>query len=88
MSWEQEPDAASPSKADVDYMQLCMEQLYELDHAELRRLAWEALLIADGPDRVRDLPCRDTIFLVMTHHNEYNVGFEILSTHDQGGWTV
>lgn len=26
------------------------EQLYDLDRAELRRLAWEALLISDGPD--------------------------------------
>ena len=24
--------------------------LYDLQHEELRRLAWEALLIADGPD--------------------------------------
>jgi hypothetical protein len=29
-----------------------IEQLYDLDRAELRRVAWEALLIADGPDHI------------------------------------
>lgn len=28
------------------------ESLYDLDRVELRRLAWEALLISDGPDRI------------------------------------
>jgi hypothetical protein len=28
------------------------ERLYDLDRAELRRLAWEALLIADGPAHI------------------------------------
>lgn len=27
-----------------------LEHLYDLDRYELRRLAWEALLISDGPD--------------------------------------
>lgn len=30
-----------------------LEHLYDLDRTELRRLALEALLISDGPDRVK-----------------------------------
>jgi hypothetical protein len=29
-----------------------IEKLYSLDRKELRRLAWEALLISDGPDKI------------------------------------
>lgn len=29
-----------------------IESLYNLDRTDLRRLAWEALLISDGPDGI------------------------------------
>lgn len=29
-----------------------IEQLYNLDRLDLRRVAWEALLISDGPDHI------------------------------------
>lgn len=28
-----------------------LDELYNLDRSQLRRLAWEALLIADGPNK-------------------------------------
>jgi hypothetical protein len=35
-----------------DSLDLALDLLYDLDRDELRRLAWEALLISDGPDRI------------------------------------
>jgi hypothetical protein len=32
-----------------------LERLYDLDRTELRRLAYEALLISDGPDKAEGL---------------------------------
>jgi len=29
-----------------------MPHLYDLDRTDLRRLAWEALLVSDGPDKI------------------------------------
>jgi len=46
---DQEP-SGFVDPTDIDEM---VESLYNLDREELRRLAWEALLIADGPDRVK-----------------------------------
>jgi hypothetical protein len=36
--------------SDSAYLGDMVNQLYELEQWELRRLAWEALLISDGPD--------------------------------------
>jgi hypothetical protein len=44
-----QPERAGNGGADLDGM---VEQLYDLGRPELRRLAWEALLIADGPDHI------------------------------------
>jgi hypothetical protein len=44
-----------------------IESLYNLTGDELRALAWEALLISDGPDRVPDeMPSEDGPILVET----------------------
>jgi hypothetical protein len=32
-------------------IEIVMAHLYDLDKEELRRVAWEALLVSDGPDR-------------------------------------
>lgn len=40
-----------PTPTTLDEM---LEDLYNLDRYELRRLAYEALLISDGPDRIED----------------------------------
>ncbi len=87
MSWETGSDAAGPGKTDLerDYMQECMERLYQLDADQLRRLAWEALLISDGPDKSTDLdemPKEVRPFLIGVKLTEY-VGFDI---RGRGGW--
>lgn len=38
-----------------------LEQLYNLDRTDLRRVAWEALLMSDGPDKVSNEPVRNEI---------------------------
>lgn len=37
----------------VFFLDEMITHLYDLDRAELRRLAWEALLISDGPDKIK-----------------------------------
>jgi len=48
-----ESTAASPVELDRDEI---IEQLYNLDRKDLRRVAWEALLMSDGPNKVSDYP--------------------------------
>jgi hypothetical protein len=46
-----------------------IEQLYNLDGKDLRRVAWEALLMSDGPDSVfvdPDSMMKDSAILVKT----------------------
>jgi len=42
---EEEEPPESPA------IEIVMAHLYDLDKEELRRVAWEALLVSDGPDR-------------------------------------
>jgi hypothetical protein len=46
-------------------LQEMMESLYNLDKEELRRLAWEALLISDGPDKRAQDDGRESHFTVV-----------------------
>jgi hypothetical protein len=43
-------------KGKIVDLQEMIEHLYDLDREELRRLAWEALLISDGPDHIDGAP--------------------------------
>jgi hypothetical protein len=52
-----QPDLSKVVKLDRDEI---IEQLYNLDLQDLRRVAWEALLIADGPDHIFKGPNEDT----------------------------
>jgi hypothetical protein len=51
-TWEIAEDASGPGAPPGITLEVMQENLYRLDREELRRLAWEALLISDGPDKV------------------------------------
>jgi len=52
-----------------------VEQLYDLSRADLRSLAWEALLISDGPDKIEG----EAITTIKVHHHEDVPAFCITS---------
>jgi hypothetical protein len=84
------PDAAGPEDHDLekDFMQECMESLYQLNRTDLRRLAWEALLISDGPDKSQDLqerPEEDEPFKVIKVQTPASEAFFIKG---KNGWTT
>lgn len=43
---------AEPEPGERDRLAELVDQLYDLGRAELRELAWQALLASDGPDRI------------------------------------
>lgn len=43
--------------------------LYDLDRTDLRRVAWEALLMSDGPDKVSNEEVQNGIEVVEDHGN-------------------
>jgi hypothetical protein len=56
-----------------------VESLYNFSRPELQRLAWEALLISDGPDRIASKPDepKSTVWVQAYETSEGRDGFEI-----------
>jgi hypothetical protein len=56
--------------------------LYDLDRTDLRRVAWEALLMSDGPDKVSNKRVRNGIE-VAEDHGDVSITFYV-----SGAWNV
>jgi hypothetical protein len=56
-----------------------VEQLYNLDRGELRRLAYEALLISDGPDRVDGDVEDDLVVPIVVEMKDMTEGWNMIS---------
>jgi hypothetical protein len=60
-------------------IEVVMAHLYDLDKEELRRVAWEALLVSDGPDRQ----------FANDHEQAGQVSqFEVYEPPDQAGFVI
>jgi hypothetical protein len=45
-------ESETPPEGVLSACDVVLEELYSLSRAELRRVAWEALLMSDGPDQI------------------------------------
>lgn len=53
-----------------------IESLYNFNQADLRRLAWEALLISDGPDK--SAPVGDQLSTIEVDYSHHRHDFLVL----------
>jgi hypothetical protein len=65
-------------------IEIVMAHLYDLSREELRRVAWEALLVSDGPDSPLLEEDFSVSFVVARKDTQWQ-GFDIRGTR---GWTT